>query len=97
MSLNRGQIKYLKGICHNIKPVVMLGNKGLTETVMAEIEAALDQHELIKLKLRGSREQREQWLASIIKDSKAELVLKIGQVACLFRHNKDEPKLELPH
>ena len=96
MSLNRGQIKYLKGICHNIKPVVMLGNKGLTETVMAEIEAALDQHELIKLKLRGSREQREQWLASIIKDSKAELVLKIGQVACLFRRNKDEPKLELP-
>jgi RNA-binding protein len=96
MSLNRGQIKYLKGICHNIKPVVMLGNKGLTETVMAEIEAALDQHELIKLKLRGSREQREQWLTSIIKDSKAELVLKIGQVACLFRRNKDEPKLELP-
>jgi len=96
MSLNRGQIKYLKGICHHIKPVVMLGNKGLTETVMAEIETALEQHELIKLKLRGSREQREQWLASIASESKAELVLKIGQVACVFRRNKDQPKLELP-
>ena len=96
MSLNRGQIKYLKGICHHIKPVVMLGNKGLTESVMVEIEGALDQHELIKLKLRGSREEREQWIASITRQSKAELVLKIGQVACFFRRNKDEPKLELP-
>ena len=96
MSLSRGQIKYLKGICHHLKPVVMLGNKGLTETVMAEIEGALDQHELIKLKLRGSREQRAQWIASIARQSKAELLLKIGQVACFFRRNKDDPKLELP-
>ena len=96
MPLNRAQTKYLKGICHQIKPVVMLGNKGLTETVMAEIEGALDQHELIKLKLRGDREQRQQWISTIGEQCQAELVLKIGQVACFFRRNTDEPKLELP-
>ena len=96
MSLNRGQIKYLKGVCHHIKPVVMLGNKGLTENVMIELEGALDQHELVKVKLRGEREQREQWINTISTQCKAELVLKIGQVACFFRRYQDEPKLELP-
>ena len=74
----------------------MVGAKGLSETVLAEIESALEQHELIKLKLRGTPGQRKQWIAAIGKQSKAELVLKIGQVACFFRRNKDEPKLELP-
>ena len=96
MKLNKEQKKYLIGICHHIKPVVMLGQKGLTETVMQEIHATLEQHELIKIKLRGDRESREQWAAQIEQKTQAQLVQKIGQVGCFYKKHPKEPKLALP-
>ncbi|STW81867.1 RNA-binding protein YhbY [Klebsiella pneumoniae] len=57
MNLSTKQKQHLKGLAHPLKPVVMLGNNGLTEGVLAEIEQALGHHELIKVKnrLRRSR------------------------------------------
>ena len=54
MTLTGKQKNYLRGIAHNLNPVVMIGGKGLTDAVMNEIELALDQHELIKIKLPGN-------------------------------------------
>ena len=51
MKLNNKQKQHLKGLAHPLKPVVMLGNNGLTEGVLAEIELALEHHELIKVKI----------------------------------------------
>ena len=51
MSLNKKQIQYLKGLAHSLKPVVLLGSNGLTEAVIAEIDFALNHHELIKIKI----------------------------------------------
>ena len=51
MSLNKKQIQHLKGAAHSLKPVVLLGNNGLTEAVVAEIDYALNHHELIKVKI----------------------------------------------
>ena len=51
MNLTTKQKQYLKGLAHNLKPVVMLGQHGLTEGVLAEIDAALNHHELIKVKV----------------------------------------------
>ncbi len=96
MKLSKSQIRYLRGLCHNLNPVVMVADKGLTENVMAEIELALEHHELIKIKLRGDKEQRQQWQHSIDKSCKAETVQSIGQVTCLYRKNKDKPKVALP-
>ena len=68
----------------------------MSETVQAELETALDAHELIKVKLRADRELRAEWIGEIAATTGAELVQKIGQVACFYRRNAEEPKLELP-
>jgi RNA-binding protein len=86
----------LRGLTHHLKPVVMVADKGLSENVMAEIESALDHHELVKIKLRGERDVREVWMNEIMKKSGAEKVHCIGQVACFFRRNPKKPVIELP-
>ena len=96
MALNKNQQKYLVGIAHALKPVVTLGNKGLTDTVISELEIALDHHELIKVKLRGDRDQRKQWIESIAEKTDADEVQKIGMVVCLYRRNPDQQKITLP-
>ena len=53
MTLSPAQKRFLRGMTHHINPVVIVGDKGLTENVLEEIEIALDHHELIKVKLRS--------------------------------------------
>lgn len=96
MKLSKPQNRYLRGLCHNLSPVVMVADKGLTENVMAEIELALEHHELIKIKLRGDKGQRQTWLQTLDKQCHAELVQQIGQVACLYRKNTKKPRIALP-
>jgi len=96
MSLNNRQVRHLRGLTHNLQPVVMVADKGLTENVMAEIESALDHHELVKLKLKADRETRKQWVAEIVERCGAEKVQTIGQVASFFRRNPEKPVVDLP-
>ena len=96
MSLTNRQLRHLRGLTHHLKPVVMVGDKGLSENVRTEIETALNHHELIKIKLRGDRETRSTWTAEIKSSFNAETVHSIGQVACFFRRNKKKPVIELP-
>lgn len=93
MPLTNNQIRHLRGLCHDLSPVVMVADKGLSENVRAEIEIALDSHELIKVKLRAEREQRREWIDRIVAETSAELVQKIGQVACFYRRNPKNPKI----
>jgi RNA-binding protein len=86
MSLTEEQRRALRGKAHKLKPVVMLGKAGLTEPVLAEINAALDFHELIKVKVRDDdREARRATIADLATRSGAELLQVIGQIAVLFR------------
>ncbi len=55
MTLNKKQIQYLKSLAHHLNPVVMIGNNGLTEGVLAEIEQSLSYHELIKIKIAKAK------------------------------------------
>ena len=96
MALSSSQKRYLRGLTHDINPVVMVGDKGLTENVMNEIETALDHHELIKVKLRTDRDTRKTLIAGIIEASGAEKVHTIGQVACFYRANPKKPVIQLP-
>lgn len=89
MTLKASQKKNLRAQVHHLKPVVTVADKGLSESVMAEIERALNDHELIKIKLRGDRDVRKAWAASIAEQCKAELVQSIGQVASFYRRNPD--------
>ena len=96
MPLSNSQRRYLRGLTPGRKPVVMVADKGLSETVLAEIDRALDQHELIKVRLRCEREQRTEWVGRIASTFRAELVHQIGQVACYYRRHPKKPKIALP-
>lgn len=94
--LNNRQMKYLRGLTHDLNPVVMIGDKGLSDNVLEEIEVALDHHELIKVRIRADREQRREWMKHIAEHCAAEQVHSIGQVACYYRRNPKRPTLQLP-
>jgi len=91
MPLKAAQKKNLRGQAHHLNPIVTVADKGLSDSVVAEIERALNDHELIKVKLRGEREQRKAWALSIAAQCKAELVHSIGQVACFYRRHPEKP------
>ena len=79
-----------------MKPVVIVGQKGLQESVFNEIELALDHHELIKIKLGADRETRKQFITDIGTRTGAELVQSIGQTASFYRGNAEAPMIHFP-
>ena len=96
MNLSGKQKNYLRGVAHKLNPVVMIGGKGLTESVLAEIENALSQHELIKIKLpSSSKSEKVAALAQITTQTSSEPVQLIGRIGVIFRA-ADEPKITLP-
>jgi len=97
MSLKPNQIRYLRGLAHALKPVIMTGNKGVTEALLKEFDVALSHHELIKVKLGSDdRDERKAQIAELGEKSGADLVQSIGKVACFYRENPDAPRLALP-
>ena len=65
MPLKASQKKNLRALAHHLKPLVTVADNGLSEPVVAEIERALDDHELVKIKLRSDRQQRKAWAAEV--------------------------------
>jgi RNA-binding protein len=97
MTLTDQQRRHLKGLGHRLRPVVMVGQAGLKDTVLAEIDAALTHHELIKVKIAGNdRELRDRQIEEILAASRADLVDRVGQMAVLFRRNPKRPRVALP-
>lgn len=91
MPLTTSQKKQLRTQAHALKPIVTTGQSGLTDAVLAEIELALDFHELIKVKVRvGDREDRKQMIEAIQTKTNAENILSIGQIVVLYRENPDK-------
>ncbi|KXI21825.1 ribosome assembly RNA-binding protein YhbY [Photobacterium sanguinicancri] len=96
MNLSTKQKQFLKGLAHSLKPVVLMGANGLTEAVLAEIELALNHHELIKVKVATEdRETKVLIVDAIIRESKAEKVQVIGKTLVLYRQSEAR-KIELP-
>ena len=92
MELSSGQIKRLRAEGHRLKlkPVVMVGQKGLSENLHQEIETALDHHELIKLRIPALDKPGKRELSqSICLQHKAQLVESIGSVIVIYRCNKE--------
>lgn len=97
MSLTSTQVRYLRGLAHALKPVILTGNKGVTDALLKEFDVALAHHELIKVKLGSEdRDERRTQIAELVERSGAELVQSIGRVACFYRHNDEQPKIALP-
>jgi RNA-binding protein len=97
MPLSNVQIRYLRGLAHGLRPTVMIGAKGLTDAVVAELEIALAHHELVKVHMAGDdREARAEAAEVLSSRCSAEVVQKIGKMICLYRRNPDSPGIELP-
>ena len=96
MPLNEKQKRYLRGLLHNRKPVVMIGGAGLTENVMQEIENALTYHELVKVKIvADDRPARTAMIEQIVQQTRSELVQTIGHTASFYRQ-AEKPKITFP-
>jgi len=97
MSLSRSQIKHLVSLAHHLKPVIMVGQHGVSENLLKELEIALDHHELVKIKIAGEdRDSRQQMIQQLCETSGAQTVQAIGKTLTLFRRNRQKPKIELP-
>ena len=100
MKLSESQKKFLRGRGHQLKPLIMVGDAGLSESVLAEYESTLAHHELIKVKLRvGDRDARDVMIKKLCDDHAAALVQRIGNVALVYRENPDkkpENRLRIP-
>ncbi len=86
--LTMEQKKHLRGIGHDLKPIVTIGGNGVSEGVLAELERALADHELIKLKIAaGERDDRQPVIDYVTAETGSELIARIGKVALLHREN----------
>ena len=89
MALSSEQKKAYKRIGHHLKPIVIISEQGNTEGVLAELDRALNDHELIKVRITVSdREAKQALIDELCKTANAELVQVIGKMAILLRRNK---------
>ena len=91
------QKKYLKGLVHGMKPVVFVGQNGLSPTVTRAVHGSLEKHELIKVKFGDFKEksQKKEMAAVIEKETTSELVGMIGHIAIFYRQQKDPEKRKI--
>jgi len=95
--LSDAQRKHLRRLGHDRNPVVLIGNAGLGANLVAEMDRALTDHELVKVRARvGDRDLRDELLAELATATKSELVQRIGHVALYYRHNAENTKVLLP-
>ena len=86
--------KRYRQIGHGLNPVVTIAQKGLSDTIREELDRALNDHELIKVKLVAGREEKQALTEQICADFKAECIQSIGHVILLYRAaRKPDPKL----
>lgn len=97
MQITERQRRHLKGLAHPLKPVILIGNAGVSEAVVAETSRALADHELIKVRLPGlDREDRDAALQSLAERTGSAFVTRIGHVAVLFRPREPVSRIVLP-
>jgi RNA-binding protein len=97
MEMSERQRKYLRGLGHALKPVLLIGSAGATPGVIAEAKRALHDHELIKVKFRGvERETRDVGLAELAAATESVLVHRIGHTALYYKRRNDQPGIVIP-
>lgn len=96
MKLNEKQKRHLRTLAHNRKPLIIVGDKGLTENLLTETDSTLEHHELIKVRVNASdRDERNAMIEELCDKSKATLIKRIGHIAVIYRPAK-EPVIKLP-
>jgi RNA-binding protein len=95
--LTSSQAKFLRGLAHNLKPVVFIGQKGITTALLESIREALAVHELIKVRFIDSPDKRRRADAVVEVQEKTESALAgmIGHVAIFYRPQPDPAKRKI--
>lgn len=90
--------KFLRGLAHDVQPVVQIGKGGITEGVIGSVNAALDQHELIKVRFLEFKDEKQELAVQIAQRTGSEQVGMIGHVAIFYREHADaeKRKIQLP-
>ena len=93
MPLTEQQKKRLRGLGHKLKPVIIVGAGGISESLLEEFERSLDHHELMKVKVNvGDRDERNSIIQALCEHSGAELIQRVGNIGLLFRKKKKDSK-----
>lgn len=97
MKLTDKQRRHLRGLGHGLKPVILIGQAGVSDAVVAETSRALTAHELIKVRVAGlERDERDEALAYLAAQTDSEMVGRIGHTAVLYRRHPEKPRIALP-
>jgi RNA-binding protein len=96
-ALSGKQRRFLRGKGHALSSTVQIGKEGVTDAVVSAVEAALGDHELIKVKLvPGASVERHEAAAELARRTASELVQVLGNTMLLYKRNEDDPEIELP-
>lgn len=91
MKISATQKKSLRSKTHALKPIIIIGNQGLTPAVQTEINHALDAHELLKIRVNAvDRIERQAMTEEICREQQAELIQSIGHIIVIYRENIDD-------
>lgn len=94
--LNEKQKKKCRTLAHALHPMVRVGSSGLSDNVLTAVNEALEQHELIKVKVAAAdRSERDRLIQTISMECNAELVQKIGHIAVIYRRHPENPVIRL--
>jgi len=94
-TLKGSQRKNLRAQAHHLKPLVMIGAKGVTDQLVGSVDIALNDHELIKVKFGEFKEAKKEISEEIAKATKSELVGLIGNIAIFYRRHPDPEKRKI--
>ncbi len=97
VALTNAQTRFLRGQAHDLKALLQVGGKGITDALVAEVDGALEHHELIKIKVSAEdRDARAAMIDDLLARTDAALVQRIGHTAVLYRPSKDKRHIVLP-
>ena len=97
VSLTSAQTRFLRGAAHDLRAILQVGGKGITDALVAEVQYALELHELIKVKVAAEdREVRDAMIADLAGRAGAALVQRIGHTAVLYKPSKEKRQIVLP-
>src|SRR5260370_16973907 len=97
MALTSSRRSELRAQAHKLDPVVIIGDKGLTDEVIVEIDRALEAHELIKVRAASAdRDTRDAWMGTICERTAAQPVQQIGKVLAIYRDKPQQETLPSP-
>ncbi len=95
MQLNGKQKKYLRGLAHNLDPVVFIGKQGITDPLLLAVEKAIEDHELIKVKFQSFKEEKKEMAEKLADLSGTVLCGLVGNIAILYRQHAKEEKRKI--